>query len=352
MSDYLAQSAIPAEVRMISGCQDSQTSADVSNVATFQLPDPAGRAGGACTSALLKTLYADQKKPDEDLSFQDVLMSIRETLSSGSYTQIPQLSSSRRLDIETPFHIVPEGSTGVRRAVLIGINYVGQQGELSGCHNDVLNIKDYIMDVHGFEEQNITVIMDDGYHPNPTRANIIAAYTQLVADSEPGDVCFCHYSGHGGKLQDDDGDEDDGYDETLVPLDYQSEGQIRDDDIFNILVGPMQSGVTLTCIMDCCHSGTVLDLPYVFKADGESSQMEMPSSFKLGPLLSMAAGLASAGKLGNGGKAIAGVLALLGCLAATSAGGSSMGCGALAGDDKSERAISALKDYASVTPAM
>jgi hypothetical protein len=32
-------------------------------------------------------------------------------------------------------HIVPPGSTGRRRAVLIGINYTGQQGQLSGCHN-------------------------------------------------------------------------------------------------------------------------------------------------------------------------------------------------------------------------
>jgi len=40
-----AKELIPAQVRMISGCQDSQTSADVSNVATFQLPDPNGRAG-------------------------------------------------------------------------------------------------------------------------------------------------------------------------------------------------------------------------------------------------------------------------------------------------------------------
>ena len=30
------------DIRMISGCQDTQTSADVSNVASFQLPDPAG----------------------------------------------------------------------------------------------------------------------------------------------------------------------------------------------------------------------------------------------------------------------------------------------------------------------
>lgn len=48
------RSNIQAKVFMISGCQDAQTSADVSNVAGFSLPDPNGQAGGACTSALLK----------------------------------------------------------------------------------------------------------------------------------------------------------------------------------------------------------------------------------------------------------------------------------------------------------
>jgi hypothetical protein len=36
------------DVRMISGCEDHQTSADVSNVAAFQLPDPAGRVLCLC----------------------------------------------------------------------------------------------------------------------------------------------------------------------------------------------------------------------------------------------------------------------------------------------------------------
>lgn len=80
-------------------------------------------------------------------------------------------------------------------------------GELSGCHNDVGNMKEYIKDCHGFEEDNITILMDDGTHTEPNRANILAAYKKLVAETQPGDAVFCHYSGHGGKLRDDDGDE-------------------------------------------------------------------------------------------------------------------------------------------------
>jgi len=278
---------------MISGCQDSQTSADVSNVRDFELPDPAGRSGGACTSALLKVLYANCRRPDEDLSFREVLQRIRDILSSGKYTQIPQLSSSRPFNVATPFELVPKGKEGgTRRAVLIGINYVGMKGELSGCHNDVHNIKDYIMDVWGFREENMTILLDDGQHKLPTRANILGAYNQLVEDSQPGDVCFCHFSGHGGMLPDDNGDEDDGFDETLIPLDFKQTGQIRDDDLYKILVVPMKRGVTLTCLYDCCHSGTVLDLPYNFRP-GETEEFEEEANFQFGPLISIAAGLAA-----------------------------------------------------------
>lgn len=211
-----AEQLIPAEVRMISGCRDEQTSADVSNVSSFSLPDPAGRAGGACTSAMLKVLYADHKAPKVDLSFQEVLMKMRGILKQGRFTQIPQLSSSRPLDMNHKFEIIPENFSGTRRAVMIGINYVGQQGQLSGCHNDVLNMVEYIKDIHGFKDENITILMDDGKHLSPTRQNILNAYRTLVNEARPGDAIFCHYSGHGGKLRDDDGDEKDGYDETLV----------------------------------------------------------------------------------------------------------------------------------------
>ena len=51
------------------------------------------------------------------------------------------------------------------------------------------------MDVHGFSEENITVLMDDGEHPMPTKANIMAAYEKVVAESEDGDAIFLHYLG-------------------------------------------------------------------------------------------------------------------------------------------------------------
>jgi hypothetical protein len=46
---------------------------------------------------------------------------------------------------------------------------------------------------------------------------------------------------------------DDGYDETLIPVDFQKAGQIKDDDLLKVLVHPMKAGVTMTCLMDCCH---------------------------------------------------------------------------------------------------
>lgn len=267
------------DIRMISGCEDRQTSADVSNVSEFSLPDPAGRAGGACTSTLLNILYKDEHVPEDDLSFTEVLSKMRKNLRKGGYDQIPQLTSLNKIDVDTDFDLVPESATGVRRAVMIGINYVGHDsGELSGCHNDVLNMKKYIMDVHGFKEEDIVVLMDDGIHEDPTMKNIIDAYVRIVEDSEDGDAVFLHYSGHGTKLEDDNGDEEDGFDEALVPLDYAEKGMIRDDDLFDILIKPLADGVSMFSLMDCCHSGTILDLPYIFKPNGDGS---MPETMKL-----------------------------------------------------------------------
>lgn len=102
---------------------------------------------------------------------------------------------------------------------------------------------------------------------------------------------------------------EDGYDETLVPLDYQQAGQIRDDVLFTALVGAMPRGVQLTCVMDCCHSGTVLDLPFQFIADGEHEEMETVEDFNFGPLLSLASQLLQGGQI-DGGQLVKGLVGL------------------------------------------
>ena len=132
-----AETLIPAEIRMISGCHSEQTSADLSNVTqSGQLSNPAGRAGGACTSALLELLYHHHNINNNNnsdggvqLTFQTLLLDLRERLKSQGLDQIPQLSSSRPLELqETPFSLT--NGPGQRRALLVGISYRGKTEKL------------------------------------------------------------------------------------------------------------------------------------------------------------------------------------------------------------------------------
>lgn len=44
---------------------------------------------------------------------------------------------------------------------------------------------------------------------------------------------------------------------------------IFDDEVFRHLIAPLKESVRLTCVIDCCQSGTILHLPYAFKAQSE-----------------------------------------------------------------------------------
>ena len=206
------------------------------------------------TSALLDVLYACARSKTA-ITYQDLLLRLRQSLQSSGLDQVPQLTSSRPLELQrTPFQLAAPGASasgGVSRALLVGINYRGQYGQLNGCHNDVQNVKKYLMTVHGFQERNIEVLTDaGGSHPHPTRYRIIAALKRLAEQSRTGDSVYFHYSGHGGLLSPDFNafkSNRKEYDETLYPVDHERSGQIRDFSLFNNFVRPLRAGVRATC---------------------------------------------------------------------------------------------------------
>eukprot|EP00092_Neocalanus_flemingeri_P034419 GFUD01037428.1.p1 GENE.GFUD01037428.1~~GFUD01037428.1.p1 ORF type:complete len:672 (-),score=115.80 GFUD01037428.1:757-2772(-) len=166
---------------------------------------------------------------------------------------------------------------GNKKALLIGINYFGQGGELRGCINDVNNIKSLVQS-RGFSDDpsHMVILTDDQRDPRfqPTRENIIEGMLWLVSEAQPNDSLFFHYSGHGSQKMDQDSDEVDGSDETIVPLDYKSAGDIVDDEMNALLVQQLPRGARLTAIFDSCHSATALDLPFIYDCNGQPKQQK------------------------------------------------------------------------------
>lgn len=98
----------------------------------------------------------------------------------------------------------------VKKAVLIGINYPGTEGELLGCINDVKQTHKSLVELFGFSEENITELIDtDKSKTQPTGKNIRQALLDLVESANSGDVLFVHYSGHGARLPPETGEDDD-----------------------------------------------------------------------------------------------------------------------------------------------
>lgn len=198
-----------------------------------------------------------------------------------------------------PHPVAPVASvvaaTGVKKALLIGINYFGTDAELKGCHDDVDNMQEYLKKC-GFTQ--FTVLKDrkdDRAHklPDcPTRDNIIAAMKQLMVGVVTGDVLYVHYSGHGSHLAIktkaldwiDPSDTKDGQDECICPVDFDyskpDNGFIRDNELNALLVAPLPAGAKLRVCFDSCHSGSALDLPYMW-APGATRGLDEPLEYRL-----------------------------------------------------------------------
>ncbi|KAJ3491303.1 hypothetical protein NLI96_g805 [Meripilus lineatus] len=127
-----------------------------------------------------------------------------------------------------------------KKALVIGIRYKcfdGKSGKekllLAAPHKDVLAFHGLLTsEVYGYKRENIQVLIDtdekfyldafgltlDRDHA-PTKDNIIEAMEDMIATGKSGDRFVLYFTGHGGQVNDLNGDEIDGLDEILWPSD-------------------------------------------------------------------------------------------------------------------------------------
>ena len=165
-----------------------------------------------------------------------------------------------------------------RKGLFVGCSYPGSDAELPNCAEDAFKVKEHLCHKWGFinDEEHVKVLRDDKGKEKSTKRNIIEAIKWLVQEAQAGDSLLFYYSGHGTQTPNLSMKEKDGYDEAICPTDFNENGVIIDDDLHDLLVGSLPEGVRLTCMMDCCHSGTCMDLPfrwnpYMEKGDDKSS---------------------------------------------------------------------------------
>ena len=155
-------------------------------------------------------------------------------------------------------------ATATKRALVIGIgNYPANSGwaKING-DKDVPLVRDMLL-VNGFQKQNIVELVNAG----ATAAAIRREFDALVRKASEGDVIYIHFSGHGQRITDLQGDEQDGFDEAWVPVDakfayekgkYEGQNHILDDQL-NKWLSQLRAKVgekgKITVVADACHSG-------------------------------------------------------------------------------------------------
>ena len=185
---------------------------------------------------------------------------------------------------------LPETPKSVERhkfALLVGINKYSRKDNKTGeawwdlhTKGDIELIAKELIERFDFKPEDIKILCDEDVEVagkiikadsanKPTHKNIVDTFRSFLnGQANEGDVIYFHFSGHGQQIPDDNvpsnpvvGDELDGMDETIIPIDYvsQTDGSknIRDDEI-GILLDELNqrkpSNITIT--LDSCFSGT------------------------------------------------------------------------------------------------
>ena len=150
-------------------------------------------------------------------------------------------------------------------ALLIGINKYpnfAEKAQLSGCVNDVKLINKVLQENFSFAEKNITCLLDE----QATRQGILTALQELIDRVNHNDIVVIHYSGHGSRMTDREGDKPDGMDETIMPYDTgrapHENWDISDDELYEWLLRLSEKTPYITLIFDSCHSGGIVRDPF------------------------------------------------------------------------------------------
>lgn len=147
-----------------------------------------------------------------------------------------------------------------KKALLVGLNYTGTRAELRGCINDVKRLKTVLTRRFKYSTTKVNVLTDLNLNRFKNVQHVLKDFINT-----PTDIMVFHYSGHGTQTKDYNKDEDDGYDEAL----YTKHGILLKDDTINSYVRSLPETTKILMIFDACHSGSVVDLPWQVKDDGE-----------------------------------------------------------------------------------
>lgn len=150
------------------------------------------------------------------------------------------------------------------RALIIGIgNYPSETGwaQIHG-DNDVPIITESLVEI-GFNKGNIKTLTNS----EATKSDIVTGLKNLMSTSQKNDNIYIHFSTHGQQVIDGNGDEEDGFDEAIIPYDaikeykkgsYSGENHLTDDEL-NIYLSSIKKAIgengNLMVIIDACHSG-------------------------------------------------------------------------------------------------
>jgi metacaspase-1 len=130
------------------------------------------------------------------------------------------------------------------------------EGPLESAEKDV-DIMQAIANKQGFETRVLKT-------RDATREKVRQAISHASSELGPGDFFLVTYSGHGDRVPDLSGDEEDGLDDTWCLHD----GHFLDDEL-NVLLAGFQPGCRVLILSDSCHSGTMLKSKKTDKENAE-----------------------------------------------------------------------------------